>query len=98
MLLAVVQHVTPLAKRTEIAQTVVAGIVVEMRGGEENFSREPALIVEFHESRQRAAAAVTPHLRLFIPPAAVAEMGYFPAVGATALLAPTLRPAKADRY
>ena len=97
MLFAVVQHVAALAKRTQISWTVVAGIVVEVCGGQKNFSRKPALIAGFGESRQRAAAAVAPYRRLLIPPAAVAKIGHFPAVGAAALLTAPLRPTKADR-
>jgi len=40
MFVAVVQHVAALTEGLEIALPIVAGVVVEMSGGQEHFGRE----------------------------------------------------------
>ena len=101
MLVAVVQHVAALAERLEVARPIVAGVVVEMRGCEDDlgcsdrfaFGRRRA----GRQAGERLSFAVAPDLRLLVPPAAVAEVNDDAPVRAAAPLAPALGAAESDR-
>ena len=99
MFLAIVQHVAALAERAEVSRAIVAGVMVEMRSGQEDPGGEPPLIAGegFRKLPQRAAAAVAPHACILVPPAPIAEVEDHATVRAAALLAAPFCATKPDR-
>ena len=111
MLASVVAHMAPLAERSEVARSVVAGIVVQVRAGEHD-ARDPQRggRVDAGEARLRAcqlhrcgqtanppALPVAPACGVLVPPHPIAEMQHVAAVRATAMLAAPLGAAEADK-
>jgi len=97
MLGRVVEHVAALAEGGEVVGGVVAGVVVEVRAGEDDVGGA-------HRSQREAApdpgdptAVRSPDLRPRIPPAPVAEMRNVAAVRAGAAFALGAGAAEADR-
>jgi hypothetical protein len=78
MLGPVVQQVTPLAQRFDIAvpASAVAGIVVEMGRCQHDLGRPYRHIFGQGRRGDPAASSVAPSLLLLVPPAAVTQMLY----------------------
>ena len=93
------QHVAALAECAEIARSIVAGVVVEVRCRQKDLGEEQAFIVSdrLGEARERPAAATSPEFGAGIPPAAVAEVPHHMSVWAAALLASPLCALETDR-
>ena len=110
VLLAIVEHVTPLAERGEVAGPVVAWVVVQMRAGQDHAgdgeTRGRAMPVRvglsclkhlrWWQPAHPPAAAITPGAALGIPPGAVAQVRDVLPMQAAAALAAALGASEAD--
>lgn len=75
VLLAVVEHMTALAERGQIAWAVVGRVVIEVRAGEDDIgATERASAIPPRRRYQRCSVAVTPTAAVGVPPNAVAQM------------------------
>ena len=97
MLVLVMQHVTALAERLQVARTVVRGIMVEMRCRQIH-ARRPDLSQgdRLRPVPQGPALAVAPSPAFGVPPASVAETNDDLAMWPRATLAAAFRPLEAD--
>ena len=98
MLGAVVQHVTALAERREVAGRVVGGVVVSVRRRQHDARQAhlPEQVFGDEPMVQAAPASVTPRSGLRIPPAAVGEHPDAVQVRPAAILAAGTRAPEAD--
>lgn len=70
----VVEHVTALAERFQVAQPVIGGIVVEVSGRQHDARRPGHAIIWHDQTVQSSTALIAPCLGIIVPPAPVAEM------------------------
>lgn len=70
----VVQHVTALAERFQVAQPVVGGIVVEVGGRQHDTRRPGHAIIRHDQMVQGPTAPIAPYLGVLVPPAPVTKM------------------------
>ena len=107
---SIVPHVAPLAQRREVAGPVVAGIVVQVRGGEHDMRRRqwgrgrdpgqcrlPARHVRWRgEASHPPPAPVAPAGGRLIPPDAVPQVQHAATMGSAAMLAAATGALEAD--
>lgn len=111
MFARVMAHVTGLAQRRQIARPVVAGIVIEMRAGQDHAgpaerlrrcdARQAGLRMDHRGGAGQAphppAPPVAPARGAIVPPGPVAEMDDVVAMRSPAMLAPSLGSAEPDQ-
>ena len=91
MLLAVVEHVAPLAERLQVPRPVARRIMIQMRRGQHHAGRSLGDVCRQSlgpwQAPNRPILAVAPHPALRVPPAPVSEMQDDFAVRTPAVLA-----------
>ena len=98
VLVAVMDHMTSLAERREIARMIVGGVVVEMGAGQHHAGAEQPVVPTLRrwQLSEQSALAVAPSADRRVPPSAIAKMQDLFAMGAAAPLAPALSSFEAD--
>ena len=111
MLGTIVRQVAALAKSGEVAQVVVAGIMVAVRARQNHTSGtmtacdhaldQQRLLLSFApgagQPPRSFASTVAPVSALLIPPTPVVQTPHFPPVWTAAALAPSFRPPEPDQ-
>lgn len=90
-------HMATLAKRLKISSIIVAGIVVQMRGGED-YPGGPSAADERRGCAhlQQPSMAILPSPDFFAPPAAIPQMGDYCPMRPVTLLASSTRTFEPD--
>src|ERR671933_115143 len=100
VLLAIMEHVAPLAERLQVPRPVVRRIMVQMRRGQHHAGRSPGDVRRQSlgpgQAPNRPILAVAPHPALLILPAPVPEMQDDFAMRTPAVLAPSASSGEAD--
>lgn len=97
MLRTVVNHVAALAERCQLVKRAVAGIMIEMRAGQDHRCPFSHLKDVLSRSTNTPAVAVTPIRPAFVPPASVSEVEDPLPMWAPAMFAASACPYEADQ-
>lgn len=98
MLDCIVDHMTPLTERGEVASGVVGRIVVEVGARGVNLRHADDRCHAYTGCANPATAPIAPLLAPGIPPASVAEVEYSLAMRTLAMFAPPLGAIEADQF
>ncbi len=97
MLLPIVDHVTALAERFEVAFAIIRRIVIEVSRRQHDFrAPDDDIFARGRMAPQRFSAPATPNLRFFIIPPTVAEVLDVLPMRSTTFFAPAFRSFKSD--
>jgi len=99
VLVAIMQHMAALTEGLEIAPPVIAGVMVEMRGSQEDLGREQRSIAGRidRQARKSLPLPVAPDPVVFIPPATIAQVNYLAAMRTATMLTAPFRAARPKR-
>ena len=98
MLVSIVNHVAPLAERSQVARGVVGRIMVEVSAGDIDPRDTDDRREVYRPDPDPPSAPVSPLPTIHVPPPSVAQVEYALTMRATAMLAPPIGAAEANGF
>lgn len=96
MLGSIVDHMAPLAERSQVARCIVGRIMVEVRAGDIDPRDTDNRREVDRPDPDPLSTAISPFPAIRVPPASVTQVKYALAMWTTAMLAPPFGAAEAD--